>query len=63
MANGTFFRQLHDYKKLSFIKAHPIVDFNNLQENNQYKIFGVILTNAYVKDDGGVVFDYYNKVF
>lgn len=63
MASGEYFAHLHDYKSLSFMKEHTIVNFNNLQENTQYKIFGVILTSVDAKDDGGVVFDFHNKVY
>lgn len=55
------FSALTNYRtNIDFLKHSPVVDFNTLYQNNQYKIFAVFLTN--VTEDLGEVFDYYNYV-
>ncbi len=55
------FSALTNYRNdIQSLKNFPIVDFNTLYQDNQYKIFAVFLTN--VTEDLGEVFDYYNYV-
>jgi sortase B len=60
--DGTFFGALHQYKKLNYIKTHPIIKFNTLYEENQYKIFACFFANVEPEHDNGVVFDYHNRI-
>lgn len=55
------FSALTNYRNdIQALKNFPVIDFNTLYQDNQYKIFAVFLTN--VTEDLGEVFDYYNYV-
>jgi len=62
MKAGTFFAQLNNYKKLDFMKTHNVVEFNTLYENQKWEIFACFLTSVNASQDGGVLFDYHNKL-
>ena len=55
------FSALNNYRTdIEFLKRNPIIDFNTLYHDNQYKVFAVFLCS--VSEDLGDVFDYYNYV-
>ena len=60
--NGTFFGALHQYKKLDYIKSHPVINFNTLYKESKYKIFACFFVNVDGAQDNGVVFDYHNRI-
>jgi len=45
---------------LAYFKAHPIIDFSTVYQDNSYAIFAIIITNAY--ENQGHVFDYHNFI-
>ncbi len=55
---GSTFRQLHEYKKLDFYIAHPIIEYSTLFADYKFKVCAVFLTNAKPADDNGYVFNY-----
>ena len=57
MKSGLMFADLLQYKKESFYKEHPTVQFNTLYEKAEYDIVAVILSEVYRKSDD--VFKYY----
>ncbi len=62
MDNGDFFSQLRNYKKLDFFKKSPTFTFDSLYENQTWKIFACFMTSIRPDQDGGVVFDYHNRI-
>ena len=60
--DGLMFNPLTYYKKLDFYKTHPVVQFDSIYQEGQYKIFGVFLTNALPEQDNGNVFHYQRYV-
>lgn len=59
MKDGSVFGVLDEYKSIDGFKAAPVITFNTLYHDYQWKIIGAFLTNAYEKDDNGYVFKYY----
>ena len=60
MNNNTIFGTLDAYKKIDGFKKAPVITFNTLYKNYQWKIIAAFITNAYGKDDvNGYVFPYY----
>ena len=56
------FAALHHYKdNIEFLKVSPVINFNTLYHNNQYKIFSVFLTN--VEEEHGEVFRYNERIY
>lgn len=62
MKSGMFFHHLHDYKKLDFMKSHATIKFNTLYNEQEWKVFACFLTGINADQDGGVLFDYHNKL-
>lgn len=60
--DGLMFNPVTYYKKLDFYKSHPIVSFDSIYEEAQYKVFGVFITNAQAPQDNGKVFHYQRYV-
>ncbi len=58
--DGQMFSDLNKYRKLSYYKEHPIVQFDSLYEEKQWLVVGVVITNAYSKD--GPIWDYNNFI-
>lgn len=58
--DGKMFSDLNKYRKLSFYKEHPVIQFDSLYEENKWLVIGVVLTNAYSKD--GPIWDYNNFI-
>lgn len=57
MKNGRMFTDLLKYKKESFYKEHPLIQFSTLYEKEAYEIIAVIMSKVYRKTDD--VFKYY----
>lgn len=54
--NGMMFSQLSEYTKLSFLKEHPLIEFNTLFRESDYKVFAVMLVQDGDTDENA--FDY-----
>jgi len=54
----SMFGQLVSYRTLSFYKKNPILDFDTLYEDGQWKVFAAIITNAQKAEDNGNLFDW-----
>lgn len=59
MNNGTIFGALDKYKTLAGYKAAPVISFNTLYKDYQWKIIGAFITNGYASGDGGYIFPYF----
>lgn len=59
MNNGTIFGALDKYKTLAGYKAAPIITFNTLYKDYQWKIIAAFITNGYAKGDNNYIFPYY----
>lgn len=59
MNNGTIFGALDKYKTLAGYKSAPIISFNTLYKDYQWKIIGAFITNGYASGDKGYIFPYY----
>ncbi len=60
MKDGTMFGELENYKKLDYYRTHPIINFDTVHREGEYKVIAMFITNAYAKD--GPVFDYVNFI-
>ena len=58
--DGQMFSDLVKYRKLSFYRKHPIIQFDTLYEEKEWLIVGIALVNAYEKD--GPIWDYTNFI-
>ena len=54
------FGQLTNYKDLGFYQEHPVVQFDSVYEDGDWKIFSVFVTNVHSAQDNGHVFEYQN---
>lgn len=54
----TMFSQLVQYEDVDFYKKSPIIEFNTLDANYKWKIYGVFITNATASEDNGYIFNY-----
>lgn len=54
------FQSLENYMDIEFLKKVPVFRFDTLYDKNQYKVFGIVLTNT--REEHGEVFDYHNKL-
>lgn len=59
MNDGTVFGILDKYKSIEGFKAAPLINFNTIYKDYQWKIVAAFITNAYEKEDNGFVFQYY----
>lgn len=59
MNNGTVFGTLDAYKSIEGFKKAPVITFNTLSEDYQWKVIAAFITNAYKEQDNGYVFKYY----
>lgn len=58
MKNGTMFATLLKYAQKEFWREHPVIQFDNLYEENMYEIIGAFYSKAYLQEESGV-FKYY----
>ena len=54
----TMFSELVKYEDIEFYKKSPIIEFNTLEANYKWKIYGVFITNATASEDNGYIFNY-----
>ena len=59
MNNGTIFGALDKYKTVSGYKTAPVITFNTIYKDYQWKIIAAFITNGYIKDDNNYIFPYY----
>ena len=59
MNNGTIFGALDKYKTLAGYKTAPIISFNTLYKDYQWKVIAAFITNGYASGDNGYIFPYY----
>ena len=59
MNNGTIFGALDKYKTLTGYKSAPVISFNTIYKDYQWKVIAAVITNGYIKDDNGYIFPYY----
>ena len=57
--DGLMFNPLSYYKQLDYYKEHPIVRFDSIYQEQEYKIIGVMILNAQPEQDNGKVFRYW----
>lgn len=57
MTDGQMFGELINYKTMDFYREHPIIEYDTVYHDGDYKIFGVVIAK---KDDPD--FDYHNFV-
>ena len=58
MNNGTIFGALDKYKTITGYKKAPVISFNTLYKDYQWKIIAVFITNGHSKDDNNYLFPY-----
>ncbi len=63
MESGEFFHQNLSYKKIDFLKENPVISFDTLFDESEWKIFACFLTSVKASQDGGVLFDYHNRIY
>lgn len=54
------FGQLTNYKELEFYQQHPLVQFDTVYGDGDWKIVSVFVTNIHPEQDNGQVFEYHN---
>lgn len=61
MKNGSMLADLHKYKKEDFLLHNPIIKFNTLYEDIEWKIFSIYITSVdfyYIKTDFSSINEY-----
>ena len=59
MNDRTIFGALDQYKTLAGYKQCPVIAFNTMYHDYNWKVFAVFITNSVAEDDNGYVFPYY----
>lgn len=59
MNDGTVFGALDKYKTIDGFKSAPVITFNTMYKDYQWKVIAAFITNAYEEQDNGYVFRYY----
>ena len=59
MNDRTIFGALDNYKTLAGYQKSPVISFNTMYHDYQWKVFAVFISNAVAEDDNGYVFPYY----
>lgn len=54
----TMFSELVQYEDIEFYKKSPVIEFNTLDANCKWKIYGVFITNATASEDNDYIFNY-----
>lgn len=60
MRDGQMFEELLEYKNLDYYKAHPIIRFDSVYEEAEYKVVAMFITNTLKAH--GEIFDYHNFI-
>lgn len=58
MKDKSMFADVTKYRSLDFYKQVPLIDFNTIYVDYQYKVIGAYITNVSSSQDNGKVFDY-----
>lgn len=58
MQDGLVFADLKKYKTIEGFKEAPIFYFDTLYKKYAFKVYAVIISNAYEEDDNGYIFNY-----
>ena len=58
MKDGSMFGILTHYKRLEFLRQHPLISFNTLWEKETYAVFAVLLVSSKVEDEN--YFNYFD---
>ena len=59
MNDRTIFGALDQYKTLAGYKQCPVIAFNTMYHDYNWKVFAVFITNSVAEDDNGYVLPYY----
>ncbi len=59
MRDGSLFATLDQYTTLEGYKEAPVISFNTLYHDYDFKVIAVMITNIKPEDDNGYVFPYY----
>lgn len=59
MNDGTVFGALDNYKTIEGFKKAPVITFNTIYKDYQWKVIAAFITNAHEAEDNGYVFKYY----
>lgn len=59
MRDGSLFAALEQYMTLEGYKEAPVISFNTLYQDFDFKVIAVMITNINPEDDNGYVFRYY----
>ena len=59
MNNGTIFGALDKYKTITGYKSAPVISFNTIYKDYQWKVIGAFITNGYASGDNGYIFPYF----
>lgn len=59
-ADGQMFNILKGYKELDYYKEHPVINFDSVYHDGQYKIISVFYTNT--KSEHGRIFPYHEFI-
>lgn len=59
---GRYFAELCEYKELDFYKKRPVITFDSVYEEMDWKIVGCFIANAEPEQDDGEVFMYNNYI-
>ena len=59
MNDRTIFGALDHYKTLAGYQQCPVISYNTLYHDYQWKVFAVFISNSVPEDDNGYVFPYY----
>ena len=54
----TMFSELVQYEDIEFYKKSPVIEFNTIEANYKWKIYGVFITNATASEDNDYIFNY-----
>lgn len=60
MRDGTMFEELLNYKDLDYYKEHPVIRFDSVYEEAEYRVAAVFITNT-LKSHGDL-FEYHNFI-
>ena len=59
MNDGSMFGILTHYRKLEFLKQHPLISFSTLWEKETYAVFAVLLVSSEASDEN--YFNYFSN--
>ena len=60
MRDGTMFEELLHYKELDYYKAHPLIRFDSVYEEANYRVVAMFITNTLKSH--GELFEYHNFI-